>query len=152
MERLAPYLIRSSFSQERMKSLPDQAGGSVPLQGGQGAEVLQRPGEAGRHRVPRPRLGQQLARYYDFLSDAIKGKRRKEEHQGVEGLPTVLGPQVAPELGKNFAWARLIQTRSQWRRGGREKSCGRLVGEKQRCLIQKTSIPGHCREMPYHAL
>jgi len=52
--------------------------------------------------------GQQSVRYYGFLSNASRGKRRKEEHQGAEPSPTVREPQAPPELGKNSAWARLI--------------------------------------------
>jgi hypothetical protein len=37
-----------------------------------------------------PGRGQPSIRYYGFLSDAARGKRRKEEHEGAEPLPTVL--------------------------------------------------------------
>ena len=60
-----------------------------------------------------PARGQQSVRYYGFLSNAARGKRRKlqEEGQGEEApMPTVLEPEVSAEgFGKNSAWARFIQ-------------------------------------------
>ena len=60
-----------------------------------------------------PARGQQSVRYYGFLSNAARGKRRKlqEEGQREEApMPTVLEPEVTAEgFGKNSAWARFIQ-------------------------------------------
>ena len=60
-----------------------------------------------------PARGQQSVRYYGFLSNAARGKRRKlqEEGQRAEApMPTVLEPEVSAEgFGKNSAWARFIQ-------------------------------------------
>jgi len=57
-----------------------------------------------------PARGQQSVRSYGFLSNASRGKRRKEQDEGAEPLPTVLEPQAPPEgFGKNSAWARLIR-------------------------------------------
>jgi len=57
-----------------------------------------------------PARGQQSVRYYGFLSNAARGRRRKQQQEGEEPLPTVLEPEAAAEgLGKNSAWARLIQ-------------------------------------------
>ncbi len=110
LERLAAYLIRSSFSQERMEYLPDQ--GRVLYRSKDGKEqksydALEWLAAMGSHV---PGRGQQSIRYYGFLSNASRGKRRKEEHEGAEPSPTVLEPKAPPEgFGKNSAWARFIQ-------------------------------------------
>jgi len=110
LERLAAYLIRSSFSQERMKYLPDQA--QVRYRSKDGKEekaydALEWLAAMGTHV---PARGQQSIRYYGALSNAARGKRRKEQQKGQGPLPTVFEPQAPPEgFGKNSAWARLIQ-------------------------------------------
>ncbi len=111
LERLAAYLIRSSFSQERMEYLPDKA--RVRYRSKDGKEqkcydALEWLAAMGTHV---PGRGQQSVRYYGFLSNAARGKRRKEQQEGQEDpLPTVLEPEMAGKgLGKNCAWARLIQ-------------------------------------------
>jgi len=108
LERLAAFLIRSSFSQERMEYLPDQA--RVLYRSKDGREqksydALEWLAARGTHV---PARGQQSIRYYGFLSNAARGNRRKQE--GQDPLPAVLEP-VAPAQGrgKNSAWARLIQ-------------------------------------------
>jgi len=56
-----------------------------------------------------PARGQQSVRYYGFLSNAARGRRRKEQGEQAP-LPTVLEPEVSSEgFGKNSVWARLIQ-------------------------------------------
>jgi hypothetical protein len=110
LERLSAYLIRSSFSQERMEYLPDQA--RVQYRSKDGKEhksydALEWLAAMGTHV---PGRGQQSVRYYGFLSNASRGKRRKQQQEGEEPLPTVLEPEAAAEgLGKNSAWARFIQ-------------------------------------------
>ncbi len=56
-----------------------------------------------------PGRGQQSVRYYGFLSNAARGKRRKQQQEGQDPLPTVLEPEAAKGLGKNSAWARSIR-------------------------------------------
>jgi hypothetical protein len=109
LERLAAYLIRSSFSQERMEYLPEDA--KVRYRSKDGKEhkaydALEWLAAMGTHV---PARGQQSVRYYGFLSNAARGRRHKAQ-PGDAPLPTVLEPQAPPEgLGKNAAWARLIQ-------------------------------------------
>jgi hypothetical protein len=111
LERLAAYLIRSSFSQVRMEYLPEKA--QVLYHSKDGKEqktydALEWLAAMGTHV---PARGQQSVRYYGFLSNAARGRRRKEQGEGEEApLPSVLEPQVPPEgFGKNSAWARLIR-------------------------------------------
>jgi len=109
LERLSAYLIRSSFSQERMEYLPDKA--QVRYRSKDGKEqktyaALEWLAAMGTHV---PAKGQQSVRYYGFLSNAARGRRRKEQ-EGEDPLPTVLKPEAPPEgFGKNSAWATFIQ-------------------------------------------
>jgi len=109
LERLAAYLIRSSFCQERMKYLPDRA--RVQYRSKDGKEhksydALEWLAAMGTHV---PARGQQSVRYYGFLSNAARGRRRKEQ-AGEVVLPIVLESDLpSVGYGKNAAWARLIQ-------------------------------------------
>jgi hypothetical protein len=109
LERLAAYLIRSSFSQERMEYLPEKA--LVRYRSKDGKEqktyaAMEWLAAMGTHV---PARGQQSVRYYGFLSNAARGRRRKVQGQE-DPLPTVLEPEVSSKgFEKNSAWARLIQ-------------------------------------------
>ena len=108
LERLAAYLIRSSFSQERMEYLPEET--QVRYESKDGREkktydALEWLAAMGSHV---PGRGQQSVRYYGFLSNSARGRRRKDEKE--DPLPTVLEPEISSEgFGKNSTWARLIQ-------------------------------------------
>ncbi len=101
LERLAAYLIRSSFSQERMEYLPDQA--RVQYRSKDGKEhksydALEWLAAMGTHV---PGRGQQSVRYYGFLSNASRGKRRKQQQEGEEPLPPSWSRRRRPR-----GWAR----------------------------------------------
>jgi hypothetical protein len=109
LERLAAYLIRSSFSQDRMEYLPEEAKVRYRSKDGKqekAYDALEWLAAMGTHV---PSRGQQSVRYYGFLSNAARGRRRKQQKEGQDPLPTVLEPQAANGLGKNSAWARLIR-------------------------------------------
>jgi len=54
MENLARYIIRASFSQERMTYLDQEATVVYKAKDGKDTKVLPRDGMAGRHVFPRP--------------------------------------------------------------------------------------------------
>jgi hypothetical protein len=117
MENLAAYLIRSSFSQQRMEYLPHEA--EVRYQSkekeghGETYHALEwlaaMPACACPHAdrgTHVPERGQQCVRYYGYLSNSARGRRRKKDEH--DPIPTVLEPEISSQqFRKN--WARLIQ-------------------------------------------
>jgi len=106
MENLAAYLIRSSFSQQRMEYLPEEAKVRYESKNGKDKKTyhaLEWLAAMGTHV---PDRGQQCVRYYGFLSNSARGRRRKKEEH--DPIPTVLEPEISSEqFRKN--WARLVQ-------------------------------------------
>jgi hypothetical protein len=114
MENLARYIIRASFSQERMQYL-DQEGKVVYA-----AEACpgRRSGDGKSSKVfPAlewlaamcshiPNRGEQMVRYYGYYSNVSRGKRQKEGSDDV--IPCILEPQ-GNEKAFRKSWARLIQ-------------------------------------------
>jgi hypothetical protein len=77
MERLAAYLIRASFSQERMDYLPEQATVIYHSKDGKEKktyEALEWIAAMGTHV---PLRGEQMVRYYGEFSNSVRGRRRK---------------------------------------------------------------------------
>jgi Putative transposase. len=106
MENLARYIIRASFSQERMEYL-DQEG-----------EVIYSAKDSKTNKVfPAmewlaamcshiPNRGEQMVRYYGYYSNVSRGKRQKEGNDAA--VPCILEPQ-GNEKAFRKSWARLIQ-------------------------------------------
>jgi hypothetical protein len=103
-ENLARYIIRASFSQERMRYFPDKA--KVTYQSKYGKEIKEfEPLEWMAALVSHiPDRGGQTVRYYGYYSNFTRGRLKKES--------------VEPEFhiieddspgGLNKSWARLIQ-------------------------------------------
>lgn len=106
MENLARYIIRASFSQERMTYIPDES------------EVIYRSKDGKEERVfdalewlaamcsHVPNKGEQMVRYYGYYSNVSRGKRKREDQD--DRIPSILEPEGSSgEYRKN--WARLIQ-------------------------------------------
>jgi len=106
MEKLARYIIRASFSEERMTYIPEKS--EVVYQSKDGKEekifdALERIAAMCSHV---PNKGEQMVRYYGFYSNVARGKRKKNDHD--ELIPSILEPDgSSKEYRKN--WARLIQ-------------------------------------------
>jgi len=106
MENLARYIIRASFSQERMTYIPEES------------EVIYRSKDGTEEKVfdalewlagmcsHVPNKGEQMVRYYGYYSNVSRGKRKKEDSD--ELIPSILEPEgSSKEFRRN--WARLIQ-------------------------------------------
>jgi len=103
-ENLARYIIRASFSQERMKYYPDQA--KVTYQSKYGKDVkefscLEWMAALVSHI---PDRGGQTVRYYGSYSNVTRGRLKKEE-----GEPEFHIIEDETPGGLNKSWARLIQ-------------------------------------------
>jgi hypothetical protein len=106
MENLARYIIRASFSQERMTYLRDES--KVVYQGKDAKkaktfEALEWLAAMCSHV---PNRGEQMVRYYGYYSNVKRGKRKKAEQDAI--IPCIIEEVgVSPEQRKS--WARLIQ-------------------------------------------
>ena len=106
MENLAQYIIRASFSQERMTYRRET--GQVEYQSKDGKETklfdaLEWLAAMCSH-VPNKR--EQMVRYYGFYSNVSRGKRKKADVDNK--IPCILEPdRSSKEYRKN--WARLIR-------------------------------------------
>ncbi len=106
MENLARYIIRASFSQERMKYLEQE--GTVIYTAKDKKTIKSFPAldwlAAMCSHIPN--RGEQMVRYYGYYSNVARGKRKAKGTDNV--IPCVLEPE---ENNKAFRknWARLIQ-------------------------------------------
>jgi len=106
IENLARYIIRASFSQERMTYHRQQ--GQVEYRSKDGKQVktfeaLEWLAAMCSHV---PNKGEQMARYYGYYSNVSRGKRKKA---GVDDkIPGILEPELSNRACRR-SWARLIQ-------------------------------------------
>jgi len=105
MENLARYIIRASFSQERMKYLKQE-----------GTVVYTAKDKKTSKSFPAlewlaamcshiPNRGEQMVRYYGYYSNVSRGKRKKEDIDN--GVPCIIEPEGNVKVFRKN-WARLI--------------------------------------------
>ena len=106
MENLARYIIRASFSQERMQYLDEE--GTVVYTSKDGATTRNFPALEWLAAMCShiPNRGEQMVRYYGYYSNVSRGKRRQECLD--DAIPCILEPQ-GNEKACRKSWARLIQ-------------------------------------------
>jgi len=106
MENLARYIIRASFSQERMKYLDRE--GTVVYRSKDGKNQKTFPAMEWLAAMCShiPNRGEQMVRYYGYYSNVARGKRKKEESDAL--VPCIIEPQ-GNEKAFRKNWARLIQ-------------------------------------------
>jgi hypothetical protein len=106
MENLARYIIRASFSQERMNYLDQE--GTVVYRSKRGETTKSFPAMEWLAAMCShiPNRGEQMVRYYGWYSNVSRGKRQMAGKD--DDVPCILEPQ---EDSKAFrkSWARLIQ-------------------------------------------
>ena len=130
MENLARYIIRASFSQERMQYL-DQVGTVVYTskacpgpRSGDGETAKNFPAMEWLAAMCShiPNRGEHKVRYYGRYSNVSRGKRQQE---GIDdAIPCILEPQ-GNERAFRKSWARLIQKIGACpREGGESRSPG----------------------------
>ena len=118
MENLARYIIRASFSQERMTYIPEETKVIYQSKDGKDEKVFEPLEWIAAMCSHVPNKGEQMVRYYGFYSPAFRGmargKRKKNEQD--ELIPSILEPVVDPDFSGNGSsreykrnWARLIQ-------------------------------------------
>jgi hypothetical protein len=106
MENLARYIIRASFSQERMQYLEQE--GTVVYTGKDRTTNKVFPAMEWLAAMCShiPNRGEQMVRYYGFYSNVARGKRKEAGTD--DTVPCILEPQ-GNEKAYRISWARLIQ-------------------------------------------
>jgi hypothetical protein len=106
MENIARYIIRASFSQERMTYIPDESKVSYQSKDGKEEKAFDALEWLAAMCSHVPNKGEQMVRYYGYYSNVSRGKRQKEDQDTL--IPYILEPDgSSKEHRKN--WARLIQ-------------------------------------------
>jgi hypothetical protein len=90
MENLARYVIRASFSQERMTYIPEEATIMCPSKDGKEDKVFDALQWLAAMCSHVPNKGEQMVRYYGHYSNVSRKKRKKEDQDGM--IPSILEP------------------------------------------------------------
>jgi len=106
MENLARYIIRASFSQERMTYIPEESNVLYRSKDGKKENMFDALEWLAAMCSHVPNKGEQMVRYYGYYSNVSRGKRKKQNEE--EWIPYILeSDQSSKEYRRN--WARLIQ-------------------------------------------
>jgi hypothetical protein len=82
MEKLARYIIRASFSQERMTYLPEESKVIYESKDAQKEKVFDALEWLAAMSSHVPDKGEQMVRYYGYYSNVSRGKRKKRNQDG----------------------------------------------------------------------
>ena len=107
IENLARYIIRASFSQERITYIPEKSKVLYRSKDGKKENMFDALEWLAAMCSHVPNKGEQMVRSYGYYSNVSRGKRKKSEQD--KRIPYILEPDGTPqEYRKN--WARLITT------------------------------------------
>jgi len=125
LENLARYIIRASFSRERMTYLPGETSAKTGHRETGQVEYKSKDGSQAKvfdalewlaamcSHVPNKgesfdleALDRQMARYYGYYSNVARGKRKKADAD--DKIPCILEPELTDKVFRRN-WARLIQ-------------------------------------------
>jgi len=106
MENLARYIIRASFSQERMTYIPEESQVIYRSKDGKEQKVFEALEWLAAMCSHVPNKGEQMVRYYGYYSNVCRGKRKKEEND--EHIASILEHEGSSKAFRKN-WARLIQ-------------------------------------------
>ena len=106
IENLARHIICTSFSQERMTYIPEEPKVVYRSKNGKEEKIFDALEWLAAMCSHVPNKGEQMVRYYGYYSNVSRGKRHKENQDGL--IHCILGPEKnSKEYRKN--WTRLIQ-------------------------------------------
>jgi len=106
MEKLARYIIRASFSQERKTYLPEQSKVIYESKDAQKEKVFDALEWLAAMTSHISKKGEHLVRYYGDYSNVSRGERKKQDQD--EWTPCILEPEGSSREYRKI-WARLIQ-------------------------------------------
>jgi len=106
LENIARYVVRASFSQERMTYVPDEAKVIYRSKDGKSDKTFDALEWLAAMCSHVPNKGEHMVRYYGYYSNVCRGQRKKADTDGL--VPCIL--QIE-ESSKGYLknWARLIQ-------------------------------------------
>lgn len=106
MENMARYIIRASFSQERMTYISEEAKVIYQSKDGKQEKVFNALEWLAAMCSHVPDKREQIVRYYGYYSNVSRGKQQKDNQDGL--IPYIIESDGSfKEYRKN--WARLIQ-------------------------------------------
>jgi hypothetical protein len=88
VENLARYIIRASFSQERMSYIPEESKVLYQSKDGRKENVFDALEWLATMCSHVPNKGEQIVRYYGYYSNVSRGKRKKQDLD--EWIPCIL--------------------------------------------------------------
>ena len=100
------YIIRASFSQERMQYLADEGTVIYSAKGGKDRKVFDAPEWLAAMCSHVPNRGEQMVRYYGYYSNVSRGKR--QEKTADDTIPHIIESDKCSKAYRK-SWARLIQ-------------------------------------------
>jgi hypothetical protein len=106
MENLARYVVRASFSRERMTYITEEAKVVYLSKDGKNEKIFDALEWLAAMCSHVPNKGEQLVRYYGYYSNVCRGQRKKANEDG--WVPCILQSDE-PSKGYRKNWARLIQ-------------------------------------------
>ena len=106
MENLARYIIRASFSQERMIYIPEESKVVYKSKDGREEKIFDALEWIAAMCSHVPNKGEQMVRYYGSYSNVARGKRKKKGQDDL--IDSILEPDGSSREYKRN-WARLIQ-------------------------------------------
>jgi hypothetical protein len=114
MDNLARYIIRASFSQDRMTYIPEDSKVVYQSKDGKEEKIFDALEWLAAMCSHVPNKGEQMVRYYGYYSNVARGKRKMSDQD--ELIPSILEPVEDPDFSgdgtsKEYRknWARLIQ-------------------------------------------
>jgi len=106
MENLARYIIRASFSQERMTYIREESKVIYKSKDGRQQKAFDALEWLAGMSSHIPDRGEQMVRYYGYYSNVCRGRQQKEDQDGL--IPYIIEQEEnSKQYRKN--WARLIQ-------------------------------------------
>jgi len=106
MENLARYIVRASFSQERMQYLDEERKVVYTSKDGRTSKSFPALEWLVSLCSHIPNRGEQMVRYYGHYSNVSRGKRQQDGSE--EAIPCILEPEGDVKVFRRN-WARLIQ-------------------------------------------
>jgi len=106
MKNLSCYIIRASFSQERMTCHRETGQVEYRLRDGKETKMLHALEWLAARCSHVHNKGEQMVRYYGHYSNLARGKRKKADAD--DKIPCILEPELT-DMGFRKNWARLIQ-------------------------------------------
>jgi hypothetical protein len=106
VEALARYIIRATFSQERMQYLADEGAVVYLAKDGKDRKVFDAPEWLAAMCSHVPNRGEQMVRYYGWYSNVARGKIQNLGEDGA--IPPIIESDSPPAAFRK-RWARLIQ-------------------------------------------